>query len=162
VVELPPRVVYVSPDTEGRQPRRREGVEDSYYLDWRRDVHPEPERPPERAREPQPEGLLLLARRQFRVESAEPGVYLVRWTGPAAEASLVEFQSLDKEGQVLHSRLLARAPFRCLLRVPVETASVVVTAEYREGLRTDLKLSVAEFKSLADRVDLPDRKSGTR
>lgn len=114
---------------------------DRYYLDRR-----PAQEPPAR-----PLSLLDLARTQIRVELAEAGMYFVRWTGPAEELRMVEFQAVDETGQVLASRLLREAPFRGLLRVPEKTAAVLVTVEQKSGASASVKLPLAEFKALEEK-----------
>lgn len=97
---------------------------------------------------PAPASLVDLARAQIRVEEAEKGAYLVRWTGPPEDLALVEFQAVDATGQVLGSRLLREAPYRGLLRTPEKTAAVLITVEQKSGASATVKLPLAEFQAL--------------
>lgn len=108
---------------------------DRFYLDLRPETRPE--------------SLVDSARRQLRVEPAEPGVFLVRWTGPAEGLALVEFQAVGAAGEVLGSRVVKEAPFRGLLRVPEKSTAVLVTLEQRDGSSASIKLPVADFRALS-------------
>jgi hypothetical protein len=109
---------------------------------------PVPERRPEA---PKRVNLVDAARRQVRVESVEPGLYLVRWNGPTEDLASVEFQAVDGAGQSLGTRLLKEAPFRGLLRVPEKTKFVLVTLEEKDGSSASIKLPVSEFKALDEK-----------
>lgn len=124
---------YVSPEPRAR----REG--DRYYL--------------ERARreEALPADALGLIRRLLRVEPAEGGVYLVRWTGAEEKLESLEIQALDGNGQVLRTRTLERAPFRGLFEPPEGTAAVAVTIRQKDGVTLAARLPIEEFRKLAAR-----------
>jgi hypothetical protein len=147
VVQLPPRVIYLDRENDDRyylsrrddERFRRDGGR--YYLDGR-------SRPAEDRPDQAPVSPLDAARAQLRVEAAEPGLYLVRWTGRPENVTAVDLQSVDERGQVLGSRLLTEAPFRGLLRVPEKTATVVVSVEQKGGASATLKLPLAEFKAM--------------
>ncbi len=94
--------------------------------------------------------LVDVARRHLRVTLAEPGVYLVRWAGPAAGVRRVEFQVLGAEGKALTTQAREELPFRALLRLPAEAKAVTVSVERKDGTSSSVKLPVDEFKKLSD------------
>jgi hypothetical protein len=111
---------------------------------------PEKETPERRAVE-EPASLPDMLRRQLRVESAEPGVYLVRWTGSVEGLRTLEVRSVNAKDETVASRLLQDAPHRGLLRVPDDAAAAVVTLQAKDGTAINLRLPLAEFKALAEK-----------
>ncbi|MBI3910676.1 MAG: hypothetical protein HY320_07055 [Armatimonadetes bacterium] len=87
-------------------------------------------------------------RRDLVAEKAEPEVYFVRWREPAPDVLRVEYEVQDSERHTLSAQSVDQPPFRALVRLPAEAASVIVTACFRDGSSVAMRVPVAEFRRL--------------
>jgi hypothetical protein len=140
VVVRPPAPDPFAEDSDAPRARRWSSDDSRFYL--------EPPSAP-RPEAVKPKSAIETITSQLQVEQAEPGTFLVRWTGDASEVAWLDLQAVDGARQVLATRSLQEAPFKGLLSLPSSTAAVVLSVEYRSGRSISVKLPVAEFRALA-------------